>query len=173
MIYLYQKGEKTMMKKLQLLIIGIALLVPSWVQAEMKLVGTRFDEIYVQGDGKKERNPINSLSEATAGQEVIYILTYKNEGKTAVKDVLMTDPIPKELEFISASISTLKGLSADLSVSVNGGKAYGELSHLTVLVTGGEPRAAEQKDVTHVRWLVKSAIVQDEEIFISFRTRMK
>ncbi len=162
-----------MSKKIALLIVSVFLVFPCRAQAEgsLKLIGTVF-EVKVKGEEKVERKTV-TFTELTSGMEVFSVMTYKNIGEKPVKDVVITDPVPKALEYISASISKSGGLSADLSVSVDGGKTYGDLSRLTVPVVDGEPRAAEPKEVTHVRWLLKTMINPEEEIYVSFRTRVK
>jgi uncharacterized repeat protein (TIGR01451 family) len=166
----------TVQKQFLWIMILLLPILPSYVGAEEKLdrVSTVFNQVSIKADGKRDRKPVASLSEVKPGEEIVAVLTYRNNGTKPVQNLPLTDPIPNGLQYLSASISkSSMGLSANLSVSVNGGKTYGELSRLTVPVTHEEPRPAEQKEVTHVRWIITSDIAPGEEIYVSLRTQMK
>lgn len=80
------------------------------------------------------------------GDKLIFSTAYRNAGGEAVKDFVVTNPIPAGV--------ALAPLGADkLEVSVDGGKTWGRLAALKVNNAAG-PRAAEAGDVTHVRWVL-------------------
>jgi uncharacterized repeat protein (TIGR01451 family) len=136
----------------------------------LQLTNEVFQEIEIKGpDGKIERKTIPA-TRVVPGTEVMYVITYKNEGDQPADDVIVTNPVPKDLEYVSAA--SITGESA-AEVSVDGGKTYDTLSRLTVTDADGKRRAAKSSDVTHVRWSLKSAVKPGEEGKVSFRAKLE
>ena len=135
----------------------------------LQLTNEVFQEIDIKGpDGKLERKTVPA-AKVVPGTEVIYVITYKNDGDKPADDVVVTNPIPKDLEYVSAA--SMGGESTQ--VSVDGGKRYDALSRLTVTDAEGKPRAATPADVTHVRWSIKSPVKPGEEGKVSFRAKLE
>jgi uncharacterized repeat protein (TIGR01451 family) len=155
-----------------LLAAGTAMVWASHVGAAQALLLTNevFQEIEVKSpDGKLERKTIPA-ARVVPGTEVIYVITYKNEGDKPAEKITVTNPVPKELEYVTAP--SIAGESA-AEVSVDGGKNYGALPRLTVAGTDGKPRPATTSDVTHVRWSLKSIVEPGDEGKVSFRAKLK
>ncbi len=132
-------------------------------KAGLELTNEAFQEVVVKRpDGKVERKTMPA-SMVVPGTEVQYIVRYKNASAETAGQIAITNPIPKELEYVSAS---------DAEVSVDDGKSYGQLAALQVVGADGKPRPATPSDVTHVRWLLKSLKPGDEGK-VSFRARLK
>ena len=124
----------------------------------------------------------------TPGDRVVFTLTYFNGGNEPATAFRATNPLPAAVRFISVAEDWAE-------VSVDGGKTWGRLDALTVteqataaedVATGdGDTqanetaaaetitRAAEERDVTHVRWVFKDAIPPNGEGSISFRGVVK
>jgi uncharacterized repeat protein (TIGR01451 family) len=135
-------------------------------RASLELKNEVFQEVEVKSaDGKTERK-IVPASRVLPGTEVQYVVTYVNKGEHTAGQVAITNPIPKELEYISAA-----GLG-EVEVSVDG-KTYGPLAALRVTDVDGKERAAKPSDVTHVRWRIASSLKPGEEGKVSFRARLK
>ncbi|MGH8720304.1 MAG: hypothetical protein ACREV0_15410, partial [Burkholderiales bacterium] len=132
-------------------------------KAGLELTNQAFQEVVVKGpDGKVERKTVPA-SMVVPGTEVQYIVKYKNASTETAGQIAITNPIPKELEYVSA---------ANAEVSVDEGKSYGQLAALQVVGADGKPRPATPSDVTHVRWLLTSLKPGDEGK-VSFRARLK
>ncbi len=136
----------------------------------LQLTNEVFQEIEIKNpDGKIDRK-IVPAAKVVPGTEVLYVITYKNDGDQAAEKVIVTNPVPKELEYVSAA--SIAGESA-AEVSVDGGKNYGALSRLTVTGADGKSRPATSSDVTHVRWSLKSVVKPGEEGKVSFRAKLE
>jgi uncharacterized repeat protein (TIGR01451 family) len=103
------------------------------------------------------------------GAEVVYVLSYKNTGKAPAEKVVISNPVPANLEFREAS--TAAGAAAD--VSVDGGKTWGRLAALKVTGKDNKPRAAQASDVTDVRWVLAAAVPAGGEGKVTYRARLK
>jgi len=136
--------------------------------SELRLTNAVFQEIEVKGDdGKIERKTIPA-ARVVPGTEVFYVISYQNAGDKAAEKIAITNPVPKELEYIAAI-----GPSIAEEVSVDAGKNYGALTNLSVALPDGNTRPAKASDVTHVRWKLASALKPGDEGKVSFRARLK
>jgi uncharacterized repeat protein (TIGR01451 family) len=154
------------------LLAGIVLFWSGGAQAadSLQLTNEVFQEIEVKGaDGKVEKKMVPA-AKVVPGTEVLYVITYKNIGKKTADNVAITNPVPKELEYINEP----KGKTeAAPELSVDGGKNYGELSHLKMTGPDGKSREARASDVTHLRWHLGSAVNPGEKGTVSFHARLK
>ncbi len=81
------------------------------------------------------------------GNHLLFVTQYRNVSDKPVDNFVVTNPVPTPV--------ALEGGQADnFEVSVNGGKSWGKLAQLTVAKPGASPRAAQESDVTTVRWVI-------------------
>lgn len=106
-------------------------------------------------------------SRIAPGDTVIIRLTYANSGDEPADDVVISNPVPTELEFIET-----RGSETAL-YSVDGGTTFGELSALVVAQADGEARPAMASDVTNVRWLLGSPLSPGASGTVSFAANLK
>lgn len=85
------------------------------------------------------------------GDRLVFVLNYRNAGAQPADKFVITNPMPAAVRFADA------GDTRPL-VSVDGGKQWGLLSDLSVLMSDGSRRAAQPADVTHVRWAFQNPI---------------
>lgn len=109
-------------------------------------------------DGKKVKKLVPATT-VVPGEEVIFVITYKNVGKDAATDIVVTNPIPKNMTFKAAENEK----NANAEVSVDGGKVFGSLAQLKVQDKLRKQRPALPTDVTHVRWKVAGAVQPNAE----------
>ena len=102
---------------------------------------------------------------AVPGDEVVYEIAYKNNGKAAVTDIVVDNPLPKEMLYVGASTEPTE-------VSVDGGKKYGKLQDLKVTLPNGATRPALASDITHLRWIV-SSLAGGAGGKVAFRAKVK
>ncbi|QTD54525.1 hypothetical protein [Parasphingorhabdus cellanae] len=94
------------------------------------------------------------------GDKLIFINSYNNTGSTAVTGFVVNNPVHSAVAFA--------GVREDwATVSVDGGKHFARLTELTVSdITEANAetesvnitRAAQPRDVTHIRWMFDKAI---------------
>lgn len=112
----------------------------------------------VKKDGSKELKLV-PVTKVVPGEEVLYVITYKNVGKEAATDVVVTNPVPKHMTYKAADATS----NEVPEVSVDGGKVYGELAKLKIKDKLRKMRPALPGDVTHVRWKVVGAVQPNTE----------
>lgn len=137
-------------------------------KAALEIKNEVFQEIEVKNAEGKVEKKIVPASMVVPGTEVQYVVTYVNKGDQAAGQVAITNPVPGELEYVSAT-----GAGTVSEVSVDGGKNYGALANLKVTGADGKSRPARATDVTHVRWRLDAALKPGEEGKVSFRARLK
>lgn len=101
------------------------------------------------------------------GDRVRVTLNFTNGGMAPAAGVNIVNPIPEALAFDGTD--DIK----DFSVSVDGGKAFGALTSLTVPVANAAPRAATATDVTHVRWQWSDAVPPGATRSVAFFGKVK
>jgi uncharacterized repeat protein (TIGR01451 family) len=120
-------------------------------------------------DGREEvkRAP---AAKVTPGTTVIYTLNAKNTGKDPAADVVMTDPIPDQMEYVDGSESAEH---ARVTFSVDGGKSFAAKEALKVKGEDGQMRAALPSDFTHIRWQLEKPLAPGEARAVSFRAKVE
>lgn len=85
------------------------------------------------------------------GDRLVFVLNYRNAGAQPADRFVITNPLPVAVQFQEAGDS-------NMVVSVDGGRAWGQLASLKVAQTDGTRRSAQPADVTHVRWAFQQPI---------------
>ena len=132
----------------------------------LKLTNAVYQEVEVKAaDGKLSKKLVPAAT-VVPGGEVVYEIEYDNTGKETANDVAITNPVPRELTFVD-----VVGTPAT-SVSVDGGKQFGQLTELQVRNSDGTTRPAQPADVTTLRWVLP-ALAPGAKGKVSFRARVK
>lgn len=148
---------------------GLVLLadpLPAQAAAKLELKTESFREVSRTGkDGAKVvmREPV---TKAVPGQEIIYVITYRNPGTVPAADVRVDNAVPKGLVYRPGSA---EGAGTRIELSVDGGKHFGELGSARVVQPGGASRPARGEDVTNIRWLVLQPVEPGAEGSVSYR----
>lgn len=144
----------------------LVMMSPGFAAAEgLQLKTEAFAEVEVVDKAGKITKQIKPLTNALPGQEVIYEITYTNTGTKPAEKVVVNNAIPASLVFQPGSAI---GENAVFEVSVDGGKQFGALETLKV-----NNLPATANDVTHVRWVIQSALKPGGEGKVSYRTLLK
>jgi uncharacterized repeat protein (TIGR01451 family) len=84
------------------------------------------------------------------GDNLVFVVKYRNTGPTTANNFVVTNPLPTAVAFNGTS----DGLEV---VSIDGGNVWGILETLRVKQANGTLRAAERRDVTHIKWNLRKA----------------
>jgi uncharacterized repeat protein (TIGR01451 family) len=134
----------------------------------VQLTNQVFQEVEVIGaDGKPERKTVPAAT-IVPGAELSYVIAYRNTGDKPAGNVAITNPVPAELEYVA-----VLGPAPANEVSVDGGKQFGPLTSLSVQGADGKSRPAQAADVTHVRWILNTALEPGAGGTVSFKARLK
>lgn len=124
-----------------------------------------FQEVTVKEAGK-EVSKLIPADKIVPGGEVIYLLSFSNEGDADAKGIVINNPIPANTWYREGSAF---GAGSEVLVSINDGQSFGQLSELTVKLADGVERPATFKDVTHVRWALNYALQPGKTGTVSYR----
>lgn len=160
----------TVLRRLASPLLAVGLLLPALALAEVQLSSAAFQEKEVVAKDGKKTVKREALSNATPGQEVIYVITYRNTGAEPVQNVVVNNPVPKELSYVANSAL---GTGTRFEASVDGGKTFGVYSQLTVKGADGKVRAAGGPDVTHLRWTLTTPLKGGGEGDVSYRAVLR
>ena len=106
------------------------------------------------------------------GDVLHYTLTFSNPTPRALGNVQLSNPLPKGLEFVPASVRASRA-DARLEFSADGGKTFAAEPTLEVVVDGKtvrRPAAPEQ--YTHVRWTVTGAVAAQAVVTAEYDARV-
>jgi uncharacterized repeat protein (TIGR01451 family) len=152
---------------IRLILALFALSVPAVALAanDVALTSAMFVERSVPLPDGKTRVTLEQPKSVPPGAKLMFVLSYRNQGKAAATNFMVTNPIPAGVAFDSTA-------DGGASYSVDGGKSWGPLTTLRV-ATGGTSRAALPEDVTHIRWVLKTPIPVGGTGKLSFRGLVK
>lgn len=158
--------------KFQALLIFTALFLGTAAMADdaMQLKSEVFQEIETADVSGKKKKMLVPAARVVPGTEVVYVTTYKNAGDKPADKVVISNPIPANLEYKADSAYAS---SAAGEVSVDGGKTWGKLAALQVKGADGKSRPAQGADVTHVRWVLGFPVKPGDEGKVTYRARLK
>ncbi|MCX5852544.1 MAG: hypothetical protein NT072_10915 [Deltaproteobacteria bacterium] len=113
-------------------------------------------------------------AKTTAPDDVLlYTITYKNEGKTELKDAAIMDAVPDGTVYILESAG---GKDTEAVFSIDGGKTF-QKPPITYMVKNSDgtivrkPAPAEM--YTHVQWIVKKFVLPGESGIVNFKVKVK
>ncbi|WP_242130446.1 hypothetical protein [Sphingobium sp. Sx8-8] len=111
------------------------------------------------------RRVLESADRAGSGDQLIFVVNWRNEGSRPVRGLAVTNAVPR-------------GTQIDLSdpamqLSVDGGAHWGRLTDLWLPTALGGTRRAVPADITHVRWTVPQAISPGESGRLSYRATVR
>jgi len=104
---------------------------------------------------------------ARPGDRLVVTLSYRNTGRLPIADLVLADPVPRELAYRGPAAGTPEpDVSAD-------GHRFAPLSTLLVRVAGGGTRPASPDDVVAVRWRPAGALAPGAAATLAFRAVLK
>ena len=109
------------------------------------------EEVYVNEEGQSDTRLVTAEL-VVPGETVFYTITFTNTGDEPADNIVITNPIENHRIYVDGSAF---GPGTDTQFSVDGGQTFAPQSDLTV-TENDITRAAESRDITHVRWLMKN-----------------
>ncbi len=100
------------------------------------------------------------------GDQLVFVVRYKNVGSQVANGFTVTNPIPRAIAFSGTSDGTE-------IVSIDGGKNWGRLSQLRVAKIDGTSRSALMTDVTHIKWKLNQSLAAGSAGKLIFRGVVK
>jgi len=100
----------------------------------------------------------------TPGEQVIYVLRFANDGQEAAEGVVLVMPVPAQVNYVEGSVS---GANMNVTFSADGGDTYVARGRLTVAEDGVE-RLARGNEITHIKWVLASALASGAKGEVSY-----
>ncbi len=110
-------------------------------------------EVTVNESGETETRLV-AASTVVPGESVIYTITFQNISDEPADNVVITNPISKELTYVDGSAF---GPGSAIEFSTDGGQNFAAADDLTVS-EDGESRPAGPDDFTHIRWVMNNEL---------------
>ena len=145
------------------LLFVIALLAPSLALAanNVTLSSAVFLEKTIADSSGHARIVLEEPQSVTPGDQLVFILNYRNAGNAPASDFIVTNPLPAAVAY--------SGSRDSAQVSIDGGRSWGTLPALKIREADGRWRTARPEEVTHVRWAFKNTIAAGAHGKLSFR----
>jgi uncharacterized repeat protein (TIGR01451 family) len=113
----------------------------------------------------RPRRILASASRAEPGDQLVFVVNWRNEGREPVQGIALTNPIPRG--------TLLTAPDPSMQVSVDGGQRWGRLEELWLPTPLGGTRRAVPEDITHVRWTMPTRLSPGETARLSYRATMR
>ena len=121
--------------------------------------------------GKREvKRTDTSRSQVVPGATVVYTNEYRNIGKDAARNVVVTNPIPAHTVYVDRSA---EGSGARIEFSTDGGSSYAPPDKLAVRDAQGRSRKASAADYTHIRWTLVRPVPAGGSGTVSFKVTIR
>ncbi|MFM9853224.1 MAG: hypothetical protein ACKVOJ_10530 [Sphingomonadaceae bacterium] len=126
------------------------------------LTSAVFVERFIADNDGKTRVVLQEPKVVTPGDKMIFVLNYHNVGRASANNFVVTNPMPSAVAYEATNDPAAE-------LSVDGGRTWGPLHALKTREGDGNWRAARAEDVTHVRWMMRTAIPAGAQGKLSFR----
>jgi uncharacterized repeat protein (TIGR01451 family) len=124
-------------------------------------------EINEKGEKVLVRQPAKLV---VPGTIVIYTNSYTNISTKSAENLVITNPVPEKMEFLSGSVLPD---TAVITYSIDGGKTYATPDQLIITEADGRKRTAEAREYTHIRWQIQDPLPTGGTGQVEFRARLK
>jgi uncharacterized repeat protein (TIGR01451 family) len=153
---------------MKLFLFALTLLAPAAALAadEVSLDSQIFVERTVSDADGKAKTVLEPTKVVTPGDQLLFVIAYKNLGTQGAADFVVTNPLPAAVAYSGAE-------GTEPQVSVDGGASWGSLATLNINQADGTVRPATPADVTHVRWAFDQTIPAGGGGKLSFRGVVK
>lgn len=126
------------------------------------------EEVTVDENGEEKVRLVDA-STVIPGDEVIYTVTFQNISDQAAENVVITNPIASDLEYVDGSAF---GPGTEIVFSVDGGTLFAGANDLAV-EEDGVTRPARPSDYTHIRWQMQNEIPAGSQGVARFRAKLQ
>lgn len=105
------------------------------------------------------------------GETVTFKNVISNKGATPAKDIVVTNPLPDHMTFVSAYSTDTNNTNITYSLD---GKEFGDLTKLSVKdKTTGNARSALPEEVKFVRWAVKTQLSGNSNLEVGYKATLQ
>lgn len=153
-------------------ICSLALLITSTSISAQALTASQIveREVIVRNADGTQTVTREAADKVTPGDKVIYSLNYYNDDATPAENIVLVMPIPAEVKYMDGS-ANFDGTNT--TYSADGGKSFAGRDDLRVAQADGNKRTARAEDITHIRWVIGTAVAPKTGGTLSFSGRLQ
>ena len=111
-----------------------------------------------------------AADEVLPGQTVVYILTYTNDKSEVASGIVLTMPVPGELDYVEGSANIPE---TELTFSADGGSTFAQRDAVLTRDEDGKFVTAKAEDITHVRWKVLTSVAPGTSGELAYKAVLK
>ncbi|MEM7082370.1 MAG: hypothetical protein AAF465_06520 [Pseudomonadota bacterium] len=126
------------------------------------------EERYVDADGV-ERSRLVPVTTVIPGDQVVYTITFANQGTQRADGIKIVDPIPAQMRYIESSAF---GPGTTISFSADGGQTFAA-ANAVMIEDNGTARVASPTEYTHIQWLFNSSLEPGAQGYAQFKAQLK
>jgi len=127
-------------------------------------------QIEVTGENGEKILQLVPADKVVPGDEVIYTITYTNNGDEPAENLAVTNPIPEHMRYVGGSASGEGGV---ITYSVDNGKEYGLPENLKVKDADGKEVQARPEHYTHIKWAMSEPVAPQASGSVTFRAKLE
>lgn len=141
---------------------------PEKGKVEVNVVAEKEVEV-IGPDGKTVIQQVPA-EKVIPGDEVIYTITYTNNGDEPAENLIVNNPIPEHMQFVAGSASERGSI---ITFSIDNGKSFDIPEKLMVQDAEGKPVVAKPADYTNIRWTISQPVAPRSSGSVSYRARLE
>ena len=107
-----------------------------------------------------------AADQVVPGTEIIFTITYHNPADQSAEQVVITNPIPKEMRYQNLSAF---GNNTHVTFSVDSGQNFDLPENLFLIDPAGKRYPVQPNDYTHIRWKLQKPIPPQASGQVGFR----
>jgi len=111
-----------------------------------------------------------AADEVLPGQTVVYILAYTNDKAASADGIVLTMPVPGELDYVEGSAELPE---TELTFSADGGTTFAPRDAVLTRDAEGKFVTAKAEDITHVRWKVLTSVAPGTSGELAYKAVLK
>ncbi len=161
------------MKKMQIALLTGLLCASSLlhaVEGKVTLTSTSLKEsIVIDKNGHKVKKLIDT-KKVLPGDTVVYENSVDNGKNEPVKNMVLNNPIPKEMAYLANSAKCKK--PCKVLYSVDGGKVFDSPENLKIKTEQGV-HIARADEYTNVRWILNKPLAPHQKTIVSYKAKLR
>lgn len=152
--------------------LALAAAVPAFAAGPLTIDSRMMVERRSTAADGSTRATLVPATRAVPGDRITVVLAYRNTGTAPIRDLVLANPVPRNVAFRSAAPATPAATAPAAEVSVDG-RTFGRLDALRVAMPDGTLRPAVAADVTHVRWRLPNPVTAGQAGELAFQAVLK
>ena len=161
------------MKRVHIIVLSGLLSLATLLQAEngkVTLTSKSLKEIVVVDKSGKKVKKLVDTKKVLPGDIVVYQNSVDNGKDEPVKNMVLNNPIPKEVAYMANSAKC--ETPCTILYSVDNGKVFDVPEKLKVKTANGE-HIARADEYTNVRWILKQPLAAHKKVMVSYKAKLR